>query len=91
VVALDREGREHAEIDTQQYPDTAAMAAKFKAEQGRAAYRKRKWIAEPPSGWIKNVLGFQQLSMQWMHRERAEWPLVCMTLNLRRRAVLSAG
>jgi hypothetical protein len=37
VVALAREGKEHAEIDAQQYPHTAAMAAKLKTEEGREA------------------------------------------------------
>jgi hypothetical protein len=56
----------------------------------RVAYRKRKWIAEPPNGWIQNVLGFRQFSMRGLHRVQAEWKLVCMALNLRRMAVLSA-
>ncbi len=91
VVALGREGKQHAEIDAQQYPHTAAMADKLKTVEGRAAYRNRKWIAEPPNGWIKNVLGFRQFSMRGLHRVRAEWKLVCMALNLRRMAVLSAS
>ena len=90
VVALGREGKEHAEIDAQQYPHTAGMAAKLKTEKGRVAYRKRKWIAVPPSGWIKNVLGFRQFSMRGLHRVQDEWKLVCMAPNLRRMAVLSA-
>ena len=89
VVALGREGKQHAEVDAQQYPHTAAMAAKLKTEQGRAAYRKRKWIAEPPNGWVKNVLGFRQFSMRGLHRVQAEWKRVCMALNLRRMAVLA--
>ena len=91
VVALGLEGKEHAEEDAQRYPYTAAMPAKLQTEEGRAAYRKRKWIAEPPNGWIKNVLGFRQFSMRGLHRVRAEWKLVCLALNLRRRAVLSAS
>jgi hypothetical protein len=90
VVALGREGKEHAQVDAGQYPHTAAMAAKLKTEQGRAAYRKRKWIAEPPNGWIKNVLGFRQFSMRGLHRVRAEWKLVCMALNLRRIAAMAS-
>jgi transposase len=82
---------EHAEVDAQQYPHTAAMAAKLKTEQGQAAYRKRKWIAEPPNGWIKNVLGFRQFSLRGLHRVRAEWKLVYMALNLRRMAALRVG
>jgi hypothetical protein len=37
VVALGREGKEHAEIDAERYPHTAAMAARLKTEEGRAA------------------------------------------------------
>jgi hypothetical protein len=89
VVALGREGKAHAEVDAQEYPHTAAMAAKLQTEQGRANYRKRKWIAEPPNGWIKNVLGFRQFSMRGLHRVQAEWKLVCMALNLRRMAAMA--
>lgn len=67
------------------------MAARLQTEERRAAYRKRKWIAEPPNGWIKNVMGFRQFSLRGLHRVRAEWKLVCMALNLRRMAVLGAG
>ena len=91
-MALGREGKEHAEIDAERHPPTAAMAAKLKTEEGRATCRKRKrkWIAEPPKGWIKNVLGFRQFSMRGLHRVQAEWKLVCMALNLRRMAVMVA-
>ena len=44
VVALGREGKEHAEIDPQQYPHTAAMTARLKTDEGQQAYSKRKWI-----------------------------------------------
>ena len=84
VVALGREGKEHAQIDADRYPCTAAMQAKLGTQEGRRAYRKRKWIAEPPNGWIKNVLGFRQFSLRGLHRVDAEWKLVCAALNLRR-------
>jgi transposase len=86
VVALGREGKQHAQVDAQQYPHTAAMAAKLQTDEGKAAYRKRKWIAEPPNGWVKNVLGFRQFSMRGLNRAQAEWKLVCAALNLRRMA-----
>ena len=70
---------------------TAEMAAKLQSDDGKAACRRRKWIAEPPNGWIKNVLGFRQFSMRGLHRVRAEWKLVCLVPNLRRMAVLSAS
>ena len=84
VVALGREGKEHAQIDADKSPCTAAMQAKLGTQEGRRAYRKRKWIAEPPNGWIKNVLGFRQFSLRGLHRVDAEWKLVCAALNLRR-------
>jgi hypothetical protein len=67
------QGKEHAEVDAEQNPHSAAMAAKLQTEEGRAAYRKRKWIAEPPNGWIRNVLGLRQFSLRGLHRVRAEW------------------
>ena len=85
VIALGREGRKQAKPkDAQRYPHTLAMQAKFQSEEGKAAYRKRKWIAEPPNGWIKSVLGFRQFSMRGLDKARAEFKLVCMALNLRR-------
>jgi len=90
VVALGREGKQHAQIDAQQYPHTAAMAAKLQTEAGKQMYRKRKWIAEPPNGWVKAVLGFRQFSLRGVHKARAEWKLVCAALNLRRMAPMLA-
>jgi hypothetical protein len=45
----------------------------------------RKWIVEPPYGWIQNVLGFQQqFSLRGAKKVEGEWNLVCLALNLRR-------
>jgi transposase/IS5 family transposase len=89
VIALGREGKVLAKPrDAQRYPHTVAMAAKFETEQGKIDYRKRKWIAEPPNGWIKNVLGFRQFSMRGLKKAQAEFKLVCMALNLRRMATM---
>jgi transposase/IS5 family transposase len=91
VIALGREGKVLAKPrDTQRYPHTVAMAAKFETEQGKMDYRKRKWIAEPPNGWIKNVLGFRQFSMRGLKKTQAEFKLVCMALNLRRMGGMQA-
>jgi hypothetical protein len=68
---------------------TAKMADKLQTAEAKDAYRRRKWIAEPPNGWIKSVLGFRQFSMRGLHRVSAEWKLVCTALNLRRMATLS--
>ncbi len=91
VVSLGREGKQQLRFDPERSPHTAAMAAKLQTDEGRAAYRRRKWIAEPPNGWIKNVLGFRQFSLRGLHRVRAEWKLVCLALNLRRMACMQAA
>jgi transposase len=91
VIALGREGKVLTKPrDAQRYPHTVAMAAKFETEQGKADYRKRKWIAEPPNGWIKNVLGFRQFSMRGLLKAQAEFKLVCLALNLRRMGAMQA-
>ena len=91
VIALGREGKVLAKPrDAKRYPHTVAMAAKFETVQGKADYRKRKWIAEPPNGWIKNVLGFRQFSLRGLEKVRAEFKLVCLALNLRRMGAMQA-
>ena len=91
VVAIGREGKGHRAINDATLPLTGAMAAKMKSQEARDAYRRRKWLAEPPNGWIKSVLGFRQFSMRGLHRVQAEWKLVCMALNLRRMATMQPG
>ncbi len=91
VVAMGREGQRCAEVDAQKNPHTAAMAAKLQTDAGKVAYRKRKWIAEPPNGWIKSVLGFRQFSLRGLHRVQAEFKLVCLALNLRRMSALKTA
>lgn len=84
IVALGREGKQDATIDAEKYPRTANMAAKLQSDEGKQAYRKRKWICEAPHGWIKNVLGFRQFSFRGQGKVTSEWKLVCAALNLRR-------
>ena len=75
-ITLGREGKVLAKPrDAQCYPNTVAMAAKFATEQGKADYKKRKWIAEPPNVWIKNVLGFRQFSMRGLKKAHANLAL----------------
>ena len=88
IVSLDREGREPGRIDASDKPHTAAMAERLNSEHGRAAYRRRKGIVEPPNGWIKHVLGFRQFGLRGVEKVRSEWKLVNAALNLRRMAYL---
>jgi len=73
VVAIGPKARGTERSNEATLPLTAAMAAKMKTQERRDAYRRRKWLAEPPNGWIKNVLGFRQFSMRGLHRVQAEW------------------
>ena len=91
VVAMGREGKRCADVDANKNPHTAAMAAKLQTDDGKTAYRRRKWIAEPPNGWIKSVLGFRQFSLRGLHRVQAEFKLVCLALNLRRMGTLKTA
>ena len=91
IVALGREGKNDVAIDATKRPLCAAMAEKFKSAATQAAYRKRKWLSEPPNGWIKSVLGFRQFSMRGLAKVQAEWKLVCTALNLRRMAKMMAA
>jgi len=88
IVALGREGKQQLAIDALEYPHTAAMAARMRTAEAQAAYRRRKWLSEPPNGWVKNVLGFRQFSLRGLVKVKAEWRLVCAALNLRRMATM---
>jgi len=68
---------------------TQRMERKLKTKQGQNAYRRRKYIVEPVFGWIKNVLGFRQLSLRGEANAQGEWQLVCLSLNLRRMAAMT--
>ena len=63
------------QIDAARRPRTVAMQEKLTSEAGQTAYRKRKWIAEPPNGWIKAVLGFRQFSLRGLEKVRGEFKL----------------
>lgn len=89
IVALGREGKQELGIDPNKRPLSAAMAEKFKSTATQDSYRRRKWLSEPPNGWIKNVLGFRQFSMRGIAKAQAEWKLVCAALNLRRMAKMA--
>jgi len=68
-----------------------AMSDERRREEGEAAYRRRRAIAEAPDGWMKHVLGFKQFSVRGLDRVRGEWKLVRLALNLRRLCSLAAA
>jgi hypothetical protein len=60
----------------------AQMRAKLNTESGRAIYKQRKMIVEPVFGQVKEVRGFRRFSFRGLHKNQAEWRLICMTHNL---------
>ena len=60
------------------------MQRKMKTKRGKDQYRKRKYMAEPPFGWIKSVLGFRSFSLRGLWKVSGEWNLVCLAINLKR-------
>jgi hypothetical protein len=89
-VALGREGKRGKDIlPRAKNPHTQAMQERLRSDEGRYWYRKRKWPAEPPFGWIKYVLGFRRFRLRGHQKVKGEWQLVCAALNLKRIAVLT--
>ena len=81
-VALGREGKKSAKDPRADHEATRRMARKLGTRRGRAQYRRRKAIAEPPFGWIKSCLGFRRFSLRGHAKVTAEWNLVGLAVNL---------
>ncbi len=56
----------------------AAMATKLSTPEGRALYARRKVIAEPPFGQIKDARRFRRFSLRGLGKVRPEWSFVCL-------------
>jgi transposase len=91
IVALGRESRMTDSVKEDKLPYTGRMREKIRTSEGAQAYRQRKWIVEPIFGWIKNVLGFRQMSMRGMTKARAEWSFLCAAVNIKRMHALKAA
>ena len=59
----------------------AQMRRKLATPEGAAVYSRRKVIAEPPFGQIKNR-GFRSFLLRGIEKVRGEWSLITMTHNL---------
>ena len=90
-VALGREGKQAVEVNPGKYPARSRMRQKLASLAGQAEYRRRKWIAEAPHGWIKERLGFRRFSLRGLRSVQGEWDLVCLALNIKRMSVLMAA
>lgn len=79
--------------DAKKHPATHRMHRHMQTDEAKAHYRRRKCIAEPVFGWIKQAMGFRMFSLRGLDKVTAEWNLVCLAANLRRwhRLELLAG
>ena len=87
-VALGREGKQAVEVNPGKYPARSRMRQKLASLAGQVEYRRRKWIAEAPHGWIKEGLGFRRFSLRGLQSVQGEWDLVCLALNIKRMSAL---
>jgi len=83
-ISLGREGKAPLQPPGRNRPASRRMESKLHTAEGRALYRRRKGIAEPAVGWIKNIQGFREFSFRGVEKVSAEWDLVCLAINLRR-------
>ena len=60
------------------------MARKTRTKKGRTLYARRKHVAEPPFGIIKQAAGFRQFLLRGLVKVDMEWSLVSTAYNLRR-------
>jgi transposase len=58
------------------------MARKLRTIKGRCTYAKRKEIAEPAIGQIKEARGFRRFLLRGVEKVDAEWLIICLTHNL---------
>lgn len=58
------------------------MARKLRTIKGRCTYARRKAIAEPVIGQIKEVRGFRRFLLRGIEKVPFEFDLICLTHNL---------
>jgi hypothetical protein len=58
------------------------MHQKVTSAKGQEIYRRRKLIAEPVFGQIKQARGFRQFSLRGLTKVATEWGIVCLCHNL---------
>jgi len=83
-IATGRQQHHVPQAEAPEMPSTAQerMAAKVRTPEGKALYARRKVIAEPVFGQIKEARGFRRFLLRGLENIRGEWRLVCLTHNL---------
>ena len=82
-VSVGREGKKPRSIGDDNQA-TERMRRKLRTKDGRKWYGRRKHIAEPPFGWLKQALGFRSFLLRGIGKVRGEFDLACLALNLKR-------
>jgi transposase len=83
-IATGRQQHQVPQAEAPERPSTVQerMAAKVRTPEGKALYARRKVIAEPVFGQIKEARGFRRFLLRGLENIRGEWRLVCLTHNL---------
>jgi hypothetical protein len=83
-IATGRQQHHVPQAEAPEMPSTGQerMAAKVRTPEGKALYARRKVIAEPVFGQIKEARGFRRFLLRGLENIRGEWRLVCLTHNL---------
>ncbi len=83
-IATGRQQHQVPQAEAPEMPSTVQerMAAKVRTPEGKALYARRKVIAEPVFGQIKEARGFRRFLLRGLENIRGEWRLVCLTHNL---------
>jgi len=83
-IATGRQQHHVPQAEAPEMPSTVQerMAATVRTPEGKALYARRKVIAEPVFGQIKEARGFRRFLLRGLENIRGEWRLVCLTHNL---------
>jgi len=63
-------------------PLRSQMRDKLRTNDGKLRYARRKAVAEPPFGQIKEARGFRRFLLRGMDHVRQEWNLICTGHNI---------
>jgi len=58
------------------------MRRKLQTKVGAAIYSRRKTVAEPVFGQIKQARGFRQFLLRGLEKAQGEWAMICLTHNI---------
>jgi len=60
------------------------QSAKREDPTNKQLLSQRKIIIEPVFAWIKHQLGFERWTVTGLEKVRAQWNMICATINLKK-------